>query len=111
MGVVMNFPMIRNYFADLFHRLSGVFTVSLVDGKGAAATADDPATAPGVCQFVLVAHGAGGQWDVYAGDFEHPLASFDQRQAGCDYASGLAKASRASIVLIQESPHSAATSG
>jgi len=65
---------------------------------------------PGECQFVLVAHGADGQRDVYAGDFEHPLASFDERQAGCDYASGLAKASSASIVLILESPHSAASS-
>jgi hypothetical protein len=40
---------------------------------------------------VLVASRAGGQWDVYVGDFEHPLASFGERQAGCDFASDLAK--------------------
>jgi len=41
---------------------------------------------------------------VYAGDFEHPLASFGERQAGCDFASDLAKNRKDSIVLIRELP-------
>lgn len=52
--------------------------------------------------FVLVAHSAGGQWEVYAKDFEHPLASFDERQACCDFASNLARVRENSIVLIRD---------
>ncbi|MEO5701708.1 MAG: hypothetical protein ABIS17_01695 [Casimicrobiaceae bacterium] len=47
--------------------------------------------------FVLVAYGAGVRWDVLAKAFDNPLASFDERQAACEYASDLAKARKDSI--------------
>ena len=51
--------------------------------------------------FVLVAYGAGGRWDVYAKDFDTPLASFDKRQAACKYAGDLAIARNDSIVPLR----------
>ena len=51
--------------------------------------------------FVLVAYGAGVRWDVLAKAFDNPLASFDERQAACEYASDLAKARKDSIVLMR----------
>jgi hypothetical protein len=38
---------------------------------------------------VLVAYGVYGKRDVYEKDFDNPLASFNERQEGCDCASDL----------------------
>ncbi len=99
----MHFPAIRKFFASLFRRLPGVMPASFVDGKAAI-----PAPSSSVRQddspFVLVVSRGGGQWDVFAGDFEHPLASFGERQAACDFAGDLAKTRKDSIVLIREFP-------
>lgn len=97
----MDYPTIKKRFASLFRLVPGVMPASFVAGK-----TDVPAAPAGqdVSPFVLVASRAGGQWDVYAGDFEHPLASFGERQAGCDFASDLAKSRKDSIVLIREFP-------
>lgn len=99
----MDYPLIRKCITGFFRLIPGVRTASLIDG------ASDP-SAPAVVTesrkdppFVLVAHGADGQWEVYAKDFEHPLASFNERQAGCDFASNLAKIRGNAIVLIRES--------
>ena len=100
----MGFPIIRKYLKGFLRRMPGVTPANFVDSKNASAT---PAVVAGQHQdspFVLVAHGVSGQWEVYAKDFEHPLASFDERQAGCDFASNLAKTRENSIVLIRESP-------
>ncbi len=99
----MDFPTIRSYFSGLFRRLPGVAPTSFVDGSrnhAEAAAADGHQEGS---PFVLVAHSAGGQWEVYATDFERPLASFDGRQAGCDFANSLAKNRKDAIVLIRES--------
>ena len=77
-------------------------------------TSDSDATRSGVgfhqpdSPFVLVAHGAGGRWDVYAKAFDNPLASFGERQAACDYASKLASTRHASMVLIHDRQYTAA---
>ncbi len=99
----MDYLVIRKFFAAFFQYVPGMAPANFVDGKS------DPTSSGGdmECQvdppFVLVAHGADGQWEVYAKDFDHPLASFDERQAGCDFASNLAKTSENAIVLIRES--------
>jgi hypothetical protein len=52
--------------------------------------------------FVLVAHDFNGRWDVYAKKFDTPLASFEQRQQACNFASSLARARRDCLVLLRE---------
>ena len=102
----MDFLMINKnkYFMIFFRHLLNVASAcGCIDRKNAAAATG---SGTGLHQedstFVLVAHGAGGQWDVYARDFDHPIASFNERQAGCDYASDLAKTRKDSMVLIRE---------
>lgn len=98
----MNFPVIRKCLTGFLRSMQGGKVAYFVDGKSDSVA---PAKSAG-CQegspFVLVAHSAGGQWEVYAKDFEHPLASFDERQASCDFASNLAKARENAIVLIRD---------
>jgi hypothetical protein len=50
--------------------------------------------------FVLVACAADGRWRVFQQDFDKPLATFDEMQEACDYASELAKTRTDSMVLI-----------
>jgi hypothetical protein len=97
----MDFPAIKKFIAGFLRRMPGVAQAGFVDGGSDSAV---PAAAAGYhdCPFVLVAHSAGGQWEVYAKDFEHPLASFDERQAGCDFARNLAETGENTIVLIRE---------
>jgi len=52
--------------------------------------------------FVLVAHDFAGRWDVYAKKFDTPLASFEQRQQACNFASSLARSRRDCLVLLRE---------
>jgi hypothetical protein len=52
--------------------------------------------------FVLVAHDTEGRWDVYAKKFDTPLASFEQRQLACNFASEMAKTRRDCLVLLRE---------
>lgn len=95
----MDYPAIRKFLEGFFQLIPGARSASFIDGASsevANGSREDP-------PFVLVAHGAGGQWEVYAKDFERPLASFNERQAGCDFASNLAKTSGNAIVLIRES--------
>lgn len=99
----MDYPTIKKCFSSLFRLIPGVMPASFVNGK-ADLPAPSAAAGKDASPFVLVASRAGGQWDVYAGDFEHPLASFGERQAGCDFASDLAKSRKDSIVLIREFP-------
>ncbi|MDP1673265.1 MAG: hypothetical protein Q8L65_09125 [Burkholderiales bacterium] len=100
----MEFPTLRKCFANLFRLIPGANAASFVGGKTGTPAPTPPSAAQDASPFVLVASRAGGQWDVYAGDFEHPLASFEERQAGCDFASDLAKNRKDSIVLIRELP-------
>ena len=114
MKSAMDFPIIKNYLRGVLRRMPGVARVNFVDSKD---TPGMPAVVAGEVvageahdsPFVLVAHGISGQWEVYAKDFEHPLASFDERQAGCDFASNLAKTRDNAIVLIREYPGSMKT--
>jgi len=99
----MDFPAIRKYFGSFFRHLPGVMPASFVDGKSDYSSIAVVAAQQDESPFVLVAHGAGGQWEVYARDFEHPLATFGDRQSGCDYANTLAKYRKDSIILIRES--------
>lgn len=99
----MGYPVIRKFFATLFHYMPGMVPASFVSGKSDPIASENAMECPVDPPFVLVAHGASGQWEVYAKDFEHPLASFDERQAGCDFASNLAKTRENAIVLIRES--------
>lgn len=99
----MEFPAIKKCFANLFRLIPGARAASFVGGK-TSSPAPIASSRQDVSPFVLVASRAGGQWDVYAGDFEYPLASFGERQAGCDFASDLAKNRKDSIVLIRELP-------
>ena len=99
----MGLPTIRNYFRNFFRHLPGVMQASFVDSKSDFSSTADAAGHQDESPFVLVAHGAGGQWEVYARDFEHPLATFEDRQSGCDYANTLAKYRKDSIILIRES--------
>lgn len=79
------------------------------DGSIAAETAgSDAGFQQADSPFVLVAHRASGRWDVYARAFDNPLASFNERQAACDYASDLAKTRRDSLVLIRDRQGAAA---
>lgn len=99
----MDYPTIKKCCTDFFRLIPGVTSANFVDSNGDTVV---PVTAAGHqadSPFVLVAHAAGGQWEVYAKDFEHPLASFGERQAGCDFASNLAKTRENAIVLIRES--------
>ncbi len=100
----MNFPIIKNYLRGCLRRMPGVTPANFVDPKNTTATLAVMAGQQQDSPFVLVAHGVSGQWEVYAKDFEHPLASFDERQAGCDFASNLAKTRENAIVLIRDSP-------
>lgn len=99
----MDYPVIRKRLKGFLQMLPGVNQVKFVDNAGDSAAPEAAIKSPEDPPFVLVAHGAGGQWEVYAGDFEHPLASFNERQAGCDFASHLAKVMKNAIVLIRES--------
>jgi hypothetical protein len=103
MESAMDYPVIRKFFAAFFHYMPGMAPANFVGSKSDPIAAETAMECPGDPPFVLVAHGAGGQWEVYAKDFEHPLASFDERQAGCDFASNLAKTRENAIVLIRES--------
>lgn len=100
----MDFTFIRQLLAGLLHRIPGIELAGFVAGSSFADVGADSAskTADPESPFVLVSHGAGGQWDVYSGNFECPVASFDERQAGCDFASQLAKGRMDSIVLIRD---------
>jgi hypothetical protein len=96
---------IKQMFAGLLHRIPGIEPAGFVDGNTVADAgrklgekADDQGL-----PFLLVSHATSGQWDVYSGNFERPVASFDERQAGCDFASQLAKGRMDSIVLIRDS--------
>ncbi len=101
----MDFSFIRQLLAGLLHRIPGIEPAGFVDGNTVADIGGKPEdkTADQGSPFVLVSHGASGQWDVYSGNFERPVASFDERQAGCDFASQLAKGRMDSIVLIRDS--------
>lgn len=99
----MDFPAIKRCFAHLFRLIPGARAASFVSDR-TGIPPPETSVPQDASPFVLVASRASGQWDVYAGDFEHPLASFGERQAGCDFASDLAKARKDSIVLIRESP-------
>lgn len=99
----MQFPAIKKCIASLFRLIPGAGTASFVGGK-TGISASTGSARQDASPFVLVACRSGGQWDVYAGDFEHPLASFGERQAGCDFACDLAKDRKDSIVLIRELP-------
>ena len=99
----MDYPVLRKLLTGFFGLMPGVKPAGFVNGgsdPAAPAAATESREDP---PFVLVAHGADGQWEVYAKDFEHPLASFNERQAGCDFASNLAKTRENAIVLIRES--------
>ncbi len=99
----MDFPVIKRCFANLFRLIPGARAASFVGGKTGVPVPNKPELQD-ASPFVLVASRANGQWDVYAGDFECPLASFGERQAGCDFANDLAKTRKDSIVLIRELP-------
>lgn len=106
----MDYSVIRKWLTGFFRFIPGVKTTRFIDGPTSFIddASDSAASAAGTESrkdppFVLVAHGAGGQWEVYAKDFEHPLASFNERQAGCDFASNLAKTRENAIVLIRDS--------
>jgi len=101
----MDFSFIRQLVAGLLHRIPGIEPAGFVSGNTVAETGGKPAensTDQG-SPFVLVSHATSGQWDVYSGNFERPVASFDERQACCDFASQLAKGRMDSIVLIRDS--------
>lgn len=101
----MDFSFIRQLFAGLLHRIPGIEPAGFVAGNNVADASCSSAskTADQGSPFVLVSHATSGQWDVYSGNFERPVASFDERQAGCDFASQLAKDRMDSIVLIRDS--------
>lgn len=99
----MDYPVFRKCLTGFFRLIPGVRPASFIDGTSDPAVPVAAAESREDSPFVLVAHGAGGQWEVYAKDFEHPLASFNERQAGCDFASNLAKTRENAIVLIRES--------
>ncbi len=99
----MEYPVIRKFFTALFQAVPGMAPANFVESKSDSVAPEPAMDCLVDPPFVLVAHGASGQWDVYAKDFEHPLASFNERQAGCDFASNLAKTRQNAIVLIRES--------
>ena len=99
----MDFPVIKKYLSEILRRMPGVKPENFVDNKNDSVKSAVAAGHQEDSPFVLVAHGASGQWEVYARDFDHPLASFNERQAGCDFASNLAKTRENAIVLIRES--------
>jgi hypothetical protein len=107
----VDFLMIKNHVAIFSRRvLSMTSACRLGDSMSDSdATRSDTRLHQEVSPFVLVAHGTGGRWDVYAKAFDNPLASFDERQAACDYASDLAKTRKDSMVLIRDRERSAAT--
>lgn len=98
----MEYPDIKKFFADFFRSALGVTSANFVDGKSGSDMASGVTEHQEHSPFVLVAHCASGQWEVYANDFEHPLASFGERQAGCDFATDLARNRENTIVLIRE---------
>ncbi|GEM_PF-2046025 len=103
MESALDSPAIKKFFTGILRLIPGVTLANFVDSKTDAVV---PAGVTGHQEnspFVLVAHSAGGQWEVYAKDFEHPLAAFSERQAGCDFATNLAKTRDNAIVLIRES--------
>jgi len=102
MESAMSFPAIRKCLAGFLRTMQVGKVAYFVDGKSDFVPPAKPARCGENSPFVLVAHSAGGQWEVYAKDFEHPLASFDERQACCDFASSLAKTRENAIVLIRD---------
>lgn len=98
----MNLPTIRKCLTGFLRSMQAGKVAYFVDGKSDSAVPEKQAGSQEGSPFVLVAHSAGGQWEVYAKDFEHPLASFGERQASCDFASNLAKARKNAIVLIRD---------
>lgn len=98
----MGFPSIKRRFAGLLRHIPGVWPARFVDNKN-----DQPEKLSGQgggkeCPFILVAHSENGRWDVYSGNFDNPLATFDQRQECCDFANNLAMKKADSIVLIRD---------
>lgn len=98
----MDYSGIKKFFADFFRSAQGVASANFVEGKSGSGTPSGVTGHQEDSPFVLVAHCASGQWEVYANDFDHPLASFGERQAGCDFATDLARSRKNSIVLIRE---------
>lgn len=98
----MNLPVIRKCLEGFLRSIQGVKVACFVGGKSDSVAPANPTGCQEGSPFVLVAHSDGGQWEVYAKDFEHPLASFDERQACCDFASNLAKSRENAIVLIRD---------
>lgn len=98
----MDFPTIKRRFAGLLRHIPGVMPASFVDSKNSSEDALTKRSASQDCPFVLVSHASSGQWDVYSGDFDNPLASFNERQEGCDFAAHLAESRINSIVLIRD---------
>jgi hypothetical protein len=98
----MNFPVIRKCLAGFLRNMQAGKVAYFVDGKDDSVAPATPADSPDNTPFVLVAHRPGGQWEVYAKDYEHPLASFDERQACCDFACNLAKTRQNAIILIRD---------
>lgn len=98
----MDIQTIKQRFAGLLRHIPGVMPASFVDSKGSHA--DESANRPcnQDCSFVLVSHGSSGRWEVYSGNFDNPLASFNERQEGCDFAAHLAESRINSIVLIRD---------
>lgn len=55
---------------------------------------------------IRVARSDQGRWNVVEGDFEDPLAAFDDRQSACDYAAKLsASRDEATVVLLDDTLH------
>lgn len=51
---------------------------------------------------IRVSRAANDRWDVSEADFEKPLASFDDKQAACDYANKLTMAKEGATVVVME---------
>jgi hypothetical protein len=54
---------------------------------------------PGVIVFRILRNESGG-WDVMENDVDEALASFDDRQKACDYATRLSGTKEGSTVLM-----------
>jgi hypothetical protein len=65
--------------------------------EGRAAPPESAAEPP----FVLVANDREGKWDVYALQFDTPVASFAAREPACQHAAGLARLRRDCLILLR----------